>query len=232
MTGQHKTLGVLGGMGPAAGAEFLRLLTALTPVARDQDHFPVILLSDPQVPDRTKALLGEGEDPSPKLLEDLLKLASWGADVLAVPCNTAHAYIDRFKDRLPVPLVHIVEETLREAASRNPAGGWLIATEGTLASGIYESRASRMGSLLRRPGEAEQAVVNDVIRMVKANRVEESARRFRPLAESLWKKASVPILTACTETPIAYAAAGLPPGMAVSSLEALAKGAVRALMEG
>jgi len=232
LTPRPKTLGVLGGMGPAAGAEFLKLLIALTPADKDQEHIPVILLSDPQVPDRTEALLGRGEDPSARLLEDLLKLASWGADVLAVPCNTAHAFIDRFEARLPVPLVHIVEETLREAVSRNPAGGWLIATEGTLASGIYESRASRMGFLLHRPDDNEQAIVNQVIRLVKANRTEDSASRFRPLAEALWEKAPVPILTACTETPIAYAAAGLPPEMAVSSLEALAKGAVRVLLEG
>jgi aspartate racemase len=216
-------------MGPAAGAEFLRLLTILSPATRDQDHVPVILLSDPQVPDRTEALLRHGEDPTPRLRENLLKLASWGADLLAVPCNTAHAFIDRFSDSLPVPLVHIVEETLAEAVAKNPTGGWLVATEGTLGSRIYQDRALARGFNLLLPPLVEQAAVNEIIRLVKANRLEEAGRSFRTLAEALWGKSEVPILTACTETPLAYQAAGLPVEMTVSSLEALARGALREL---
>ncbi len=230
MSAPRKLLGVLGGMGPAAGAEFLRLLTVLSPATRDQDHSPVILLSDPQVPDRTEALLGRGEDPTPRLREDLLKLASWGANLLAVPCNTAHAFIDRFADELPVPLVHIVEETLADAIEKNPSGGWLVATEGTLASGIYQERALRSGFKLHLPSPREQAEVNEVIRLVKANRPDEAGQLFRALAEELWEKTEVPILTACTETPLAYQAAGLPGEMTVSSLEALARGSLRRLL--
>ncbi|MFA0887545.1 MAG: aspartate/glutamate racemase family protein [Synergistales bacterium] len=227
MTGPHRLLGVLGGMGPAAGAEFLRLLTALSPATRDQEHFPVVLLSDPQIPDRTEALLGRGENPTSRLREDLFKLISWGADLLAIPCNTAHAFVDRFIGELSVPLVHIVEETLNEAIGKNSAGGWLIATEGTLASGIYQDRALRKGFTLHLPSGPEQAEVNEIIRLVKANRLTEAGRRFEPLAASLWKQAEVPILTACTETPLAYRAADLPEAMTVSSLEALARGVIR-----
>lgn len=230
MSAPSKLLGVLGGMGPAAGAEFLRLLTVLSPATRDQDHVPVVLLSDPQVPDRTEALLGRGEDPTPRLREDLLKLASWGANLLAVPCNTAHAFIDRFVDELPVPLVHIVEETLAAAVEKNPSGGWLVATEGTLASGIYQERALRSGFTLHLPSPGEQAEVNEVIRLVKANRPDEAGQRFLAVAEELWKSAEVPILTACTETPLAYQAAGLPGEMTVSSLEALARGSLKRLL--
>ena len=230
MSAPRKLLGVLGGMGPAAGAEFLRLLTVLSPATRDQDHSPVILLSDPQVPDRTEALLGRGEDPTPRLREDLLKLASWGANFLAVPCNTAHAFIYRFANELTFPLVHIVEETLADAIEKNPSGGWLVATEGTLASGIYQERALRSGFKLHLPSPREQAEVNEVIRLVKANRPYEAGQLFRAVAEALWEKTDVPILTACTETPLAYQAAGLPGEMTVSSLEALARGSLRRLL--
>ena len=229
MSAPRKLLGVLGGMGPAAGAEFLRLLTVLSPATRDQEHVSVVLLSDPQVPDRTEALLGRGEDPTPRLREDLLKLASWGANLLAVPCNTAHAFIDRFVGELPVPLVHIVEETLADATAKNPSGGWLVATEGTLASGIYQERALRRGFTLHLPSPREQAEVNEVIRLVKTNRTDEAGHHFRAVAEALWERTEVPILTACTETPLAYQAAGLPWEMTVSSLEALARGALREL---
>ena len=227
MSKPRKLLGVLGGMGPAAGAEFLRLLTVLSHAARDQEHVPVVLLSDPQVPDRTEAILGRGDDPTPRLREDLLKLVSWGADLLAVPCNTAHVFIDRFADEIPVPLVHIVEETVAGAVAKNPSGGWLIATEGTLASGSYQERARRRDFTLYLPSAREQAEVNEVIRLVKANQPVEAGRRLRSVAEALWERVEVPILTACTETPLAYQAAGLPREMTVSSLEALARGALR-----
>jgi len=222
-----KLIGVLGGMGPAAGAEFLRLLANFCPAGSDQEHPPVILLSDPQIPDRTAAILGRGEDPTERIRKDLFKLVSWGADLLAVPCNTAHAFIDRFAGELPGPFVHIVEETLREAVEKSPDGGWLIATEGTLASGLYQERALREGYVLRLPSVPEQAEVNEIIRLVKANQTPEAAERFRPLAERLWHQAGLPLITACTETPLAYRAAGLPESMTVSNLEALARATLR-----
>lgn len=227
MNAPFKLIGVLGGMGPAAGAEFLSLLTRLSPAGSDQEHPPVILLSDPQIPDRTAALLGRGEDPTERIREDLFKLVFWGADLLAVPCNTAHAFIDRFAGELPVPLVHIVEATLREAIEKSPNGGWLIATEGTLASGLYQERARRKGYILHLPSAPEQDEVTEIIRLVKANRISEAAGRFRPLAERLWRQAALPLITACTETPLAYRAAGLPESMTVSSLEALARATLR-----
>src|SRR4051794_25571021 len=63
--GGGKILGVLGGMGPLASAQFMLRLTLLTPAERDQDHIPAVLWSDPRVPDRTAARLGTGPDPLP-----------------------------------------------------------------------------------------------------------------------------------------------------------------------
>lgn len=148
----EKILGVLGGMGPAATGEFLRLLAVCAPAERDQEHPRVVLYSDPHVPDRTAAILGTGEDPTSRLKDDLLRLVDWGADLLAVPCNTAHPFIDDFRQELPVPLVHIVEVTLAEAKRRISSGGWLVATSGTVASGIYQKEAQKCDNPLHVPG--------------------------------------------------------------------------------
>ncbi|MDT8285138.1 MAG: amino acid racemase [Thermovirgaceae bacterium] len=118
----HKVLGILGGMGPAATAEFLRLLADLAVADRDQDHPQIILFSNPRIPDRTAAIIGGGEDPAPDILEGLKRLESWGAQLLAVPCNTAHVFIDRFRGDLYVPLVHIIEETVSRARNASPEG--------------------------------------------------------------------------------------------------------------
>ncbi|KUK57153.1 MAG: Aspartate racemase [Synergistales bacterium 53_16] len=102
-------LGILGGMGPAATAEFLRLLSVFAPAEKDQDHPRVYLLSDPWIPDRTEAIIGNGPDPGPRILEDFKKLAEWGASLLAVPCNTAHVFIDKLMGEVPLPLKHAKE---------------------------------------------------------------------------------------------------------------------------
>ncbi len=83
----EKILGVLGGMGPAAAAEFLRLLAERAPVSRDQEHAVTYLLSDPQVPDRSSAILGTGEDPTERLKKNLLTLAGGEPTSLPYPAT-------------------------------------------------------------------------------------------------------------------------------------------------
>lgn len=218
----EETLGVLGGMGPAATAEFLRLMTKMAPVQRDQDHPRIIILSDPAIPDRLEAFLGEGEDPTPRLRKGLDSLCDWGADVLAVPCNTAHIFIDLFRHELSRPLIHIVEATLKEAQRRSHRGSWLLATRGTCRSGLYRNWAERSGYPLYSVEEEVQVKISRVIRLVKANRMEEAVRVLEPVIRKLWGERALPVVLACTELPLAYDAGLFPQEKAVSSLEALA----------
>ena len=224
-----KTLGVLGGMGPAASAEFMRLLAVKAPAQKDQEHPRVILLSSPGTPDRTAYLLGRGEDPEPYLLEGLQTLSGWGADILAVTCNTAHYYIDRFRDQLDKPVVHIIDETVRESRERSAEGAWLCATLGTMKAGIYQKHAQQSGYEFFSPAEDLQSVIHDVTDLVKAGKYEESGRLFREVCEALWAIKRVPVVAGCTEIPIAYEYTGLPAEMCISSLEALADGCLREL---
>jgi aspartate racemase len=211
-------------MGPAATAEFLRLLAVLAPAGRDQDHPKVLVLSDPRIPDRSAAILEGRDDPTPWLREGLLRLADWGADLLAVPCNTAHHFIGALEGKIPVPLVGIVDATLAEARQLAPEGAWLVATSGTRASGVYQEGADGLGYPLRVPDDETQFVIQDAITSVKANRPERARERLRRALRRLWHEEDLHVVAACTEVPLAYAAAGLPPERTVSSLEALALG--------
>ncbi|MCF7936626.1 MAG: amino acid racemase [Synergistales bacterium] len=215
-------LGVLGGMGPAASAAFLRILAERTPAERDQDHPVVYLLSDPTVPNRTDALLGKGPDPTYQLRANLERLIAWGATLLAVPCNTAHAFLDRFRDELGVPLVHIVEATLATAAEANPEEAWLTASDGTVATGLYQRYANRKGYILREPEPSLQEQIQRTIALVKAGQTDRAAERFVEVAGALRAEADIPLVLACTELPLAADAAGLSGDRAVSSLTALA----------
>ena len=220
-------LGVLGGMGPAAAAEFWRLLAERAPVSCDQEHAVTYLLSDPQIPDRSSAILGVGEDPTERLKDDLLTLTRWGATLLAVPCNTAHYFIDRFRDELPVPLVHIIEETVHAAATLSPKGAWLTATLGTMRSGLYQKEAERQGYSFFSPPEEAQRQVQQSIELVKSGKKDEGGRLLKGVVEALWRERDLPVCAACTELPLAYDASGLPQERTVSSLGALCEACLR-----
>ena len=223
------TLGVLGGMGPAASAEFMRLLAVKAPADCDQEHPRVILYSNSITPDRTSYIVGKGEDPEPYLHEGLDTLIKWGADRVCVTCNTAHFFVDKFRDKLAKPLIHIIDETIRTCQERSPEGAWLTATIGTMDTGIYQKHAADCGYNFMCPSREMQLEIHDIITHVKAGELESSGKRFKQVCEELWKIRKAPIVGACTEIPIAYQYAGLPEELGISSLEALADGCIREL---
>ncbi|WP_267246229.1 aspartate/glutamate racemase family protein [Streptomyces sp. PR69] len=230
-TASARTLGVLGGMGPTATAEFLRLLSLAVPARSDQEHPRIVMLSEPGIPERTRAILAGSDEPLLPIRAGLEQLAAWGADLLVVPCNTAHAFIDRLEGGLlPVPVVHIVDATLRAAMRTSPAGGWLAATTGTVHSGIYQRRAAELGYRLLVPDEPLQAEIHRSGVLVKANRLAEGGAVLASAVRGLWQRHDLPVLTACTELPLAYEAAGLPEERSVSSLVALVTACVAELL--
>lgn len=186
-------LGILGGMGPLATADLLRKLTLATPAERDQDHFRVIVDSHPQIPDRTEHILGEGEDPVPAMKASLDLLASCGVDLVMMPCNTAHYYHEKLNAYTSMELVDMVGLTV-ERVKRDHAEErvFLLATQGTYRTGIYQKR---LPELMTPPNEVREALM-DVIRWVKANRIAEAAALMDSLLEGL--KGDVYIL-GCTE---------------------------------
>jgi len=226
-----KKLGVLGGMGPAASAEFLRLLAAKAPAKIDQEHPIVYMISDPQIPDRSSAILGLGEDPTPRLKHNLHLLEEMGADLLAVPCNTAHYFIDTFRHELKVPLVHIIEETVLAAKRLNEEGSWMLSTVGTQRSGLYQKYAEKIGYRLWIPNPAVTSRAQECIDWVKAGKIAEAGALMRQLVLDLWKEKDIPIMAACTELPLAYDASGLPSEKTVSSLSALADACLKLIYE-
>ena len=224
-----KTLGVLGGMGPAATADFLRVLAERTPAGTDHEHPRMIVYSHTVTPDRTTFLLGKGPDPTEYIKDGLKTLIGWGADILCVTCNTAHYFIDGFRDEIEKPIVHIIDETIRKSAEVSPQGAWLTATLGTMRTGLYQRHAADMGYNFRIPSEELQVEIHDATDMVKAGKHKEAGEKFRAIIEKLWEIEKLPVVGACTEIPIAYANTGLDPEMGISSLEALADGCIREL---
>ncbi|MBZ2196730.1 aspartate/glutamate racemase family protein [Occultella gossypii] len=194
----NATVGVLGGMGPMATVEAFRRITMATPADIDQDHLHVIVDSDPSVPDRTRALLEGGEDPRPYLLRSADRLVGAGAEVICMPCNTAHAYYDWLQARVPVPIVNMITETVRIASSSGRSNFGLLATAGTCATNVYGSAFADAGLRLLQPQVDEQARVSRGIARIKAGDLD-VLDDFSRIADRLLSQGAVALVLGCTE---------------------------------
>ncbi|CAA9225243.1 MAG: Aspartate racemase [uncultured Craurococcus sp.] len=224
-----RILGVLGGMGPLASAQFMLRLTLLTPAERDQEHVPAVLWSDPRVPDRTAARLGGGEDPLPALLRGIRGLEAAGCGAIAIPCNTAHGWHAAMQAATDLPILHIVEATAAElvrlGVTQGPIG--VMGTAATLEMRLYQQGLERRGWPCLMPDAAEMAErVTPGIALVKANRVAEAYAPLAEVARSLMARGAKAVVLGCTEIPLGIAAGPALPFPVADSIDALARAAI------
>jgi aspartate racemase len=200
-------IGVLGGMGPAATVDFLAKLVGLAAAARDQDHVPVVVVSDPRIPDRVAPIMaGRGPSPLPALRARVRTLEQAGAAAIAIPCHTAHFWYDELRATSNVPILHIADAALAELARRGgtdrPVG--LLATAATLKAGFYQERLGAAGYTCILPtAEIMATCVLPAIALVKRDRAAEAAALLPRALEHLMQRGAEGVLLACTELPLA-----------------------------
>lgn len=191
-----KVLGVLGGMGPAATLDFLAKLQAATPVSCEQDHLRVLVDINPKVPDRNV----DGSDPGPVLAAMASGLRASGAQVLAIACNTAHAYAEDVRAS-GLPLIDMLE-TAGLAARAQGAG--VVGVLGTsLALGLYRDRFSQLGLKVVTLDDHEQVEFMALLYRIKRGDVGQAARdAMAALAHRLINKGAQAVIAGCTEVPL------------------------------
>ncbi|WP_216902518.1 aspartate/glutamate racemase family protein [Nocardia alni] len=204
--GVEPVIGVLGGMGPAATVDFYAKLVAATPADVDQDHPKVVIWADPSIPDRTLALTAGGPDPTPWLLRGAEILRSAGATIIGIPCNTAHAFLPRIESRLGVPVVHMIDQAGCHLARMVPRVSrvGLLASTGTVQTGLYQDVLSRYGFTTVLPGaELQTGLVMPAIRAIKAGRAgPEVVGPLRVAADDLIAWGAQVVVAGCTEIPL------------------------------
>lgn len=232
-TGRHPVIGVLGGMGPLATVELLRRVVEATPAQDDSDHVHMIVDNNPNVPSRIAALIdGDGTSPQGELAKMACRLRDSGCDLLAMPCNTAHLYVDvvrRASGLEVLDMVALTMEHLTQMDSR-PRRIGILASKAVQQSGLFANAFQSAGMEAIFPAETQAEVLMELIKGVKRNAPRQEMRRR--LADSLEgfrsdcrRKVDI-LLLACSELSILYTLGYESEGV-VDSLSVLANEVVR-----
>lgn len=205
-THEPPVVGILGGMGPLATADFLTKLTTLTPADHEAGHLTVAIWSNPRIPDRTRALRGLGPSPVNAMADGVRALLLLGASLIAVPCNTAHAFLPDVQARTGARFVDMIDATVARVAGEYPDASriGILSTEGTQLAGLYRRACDRSGLIAVEPStDVQQACLDRAIALVKTGGdLQRAASLVAQAAHHLADRGAEAVILGCTELPI------------------------------
>ena len=214
-------IGILGGMGTQAGLDFCNKLAILYRGKIDQEYPLFVLFNKSNIPGRpesigvqTKSLSNKTTNKKSKKKYSLvLKSLLNGCNVLkkskckfiVIPCNTAHYWYDDLQKKISLPIINMPKEVFnftKKNCKKDSSIG-LLATEGTLKTGIYNKFFDKRYNLIYPNTLNQKNSVNKTIKLVKMGKVKTASRTIQPAINYLIKKKCKKIILGCTELPIA-----------------------------
>ena len=212
-----------------ATADLYRKIIERTRADRDSEHIRVYIDGNAAIPDRTAAILHGGEDPVPEMLSALRHLEACGADCIIMPCNTAHYFLPRLREQTALPILDMQRITAAVCRERFPGKtAAILATDGTVQSGLYDRALDAEGVRWIHPGEYEQKTLMHLIYdVVKASRpMEPEKEHWDAILDTLRGQGADLFILGCTELPVL---AGVLPseGPFLDPTDELAKAAIR-----
>ncbi|CAN7734808.1 amino acid racemase [Paenibacillus sp. LjRoot153] len=197
-----KTVGIMGGMGPLATVDLMNKIIRLTPAQNDQEHIHLIVDNYPQIPDRTSAIMGKGNDPLPYMKQSAKTLEKAGADLIVIACNTAHYYLQDIQDTIQVPIINMPNETARFIDEVGLKCVALLATDGTVKTMLYQKSLRERGLDVLLPDEITQAKIMEGIYAVKAGDIAKGKSLLIHASQIMIEKGAEAVIAGCTEIPI------------------------------
>lgn len=217
-----KIIGILGGMGPAATVELFRRIVYKTPAQCDQDHLRILIDNHPQIPDRGSFILGDGPDPRPSLIASARTLERMGADLIAIPCNTAHVFLADLQQSVGIPIIDMIAETASVIRERVVG---LLGTDTTIQTGLYHRACARHYIDVIVPDSIDQAHVMKAIFRLKAG--DFSLREeIRLIGRRLCRQGAEALVIGCTELSLMLSASDFQVPV-YDALEVLAQATLR-----
>ena len=213
-------IGILGGMGTQAGLDFCNKLAILNRGKIDQEYPLFLLYNKANIPGRPESIGTQTKNLSNRftnlkskkkynhVLKSLLKgcqlLKKSKCKFIVIPCNTAHYWFDDLKKKIKLPIINMPKEVFNEIkkVKKNSEIG-LLATEGTLKTGIYNKFFDKKYNLIYPNLSLQKNSVNRAIKLVKMGNVKQASKVIKPAVNYLIKKNCKKIILGCTELPIA-----------------------------
>lgn len=204
-------LGVLGGMGPMATLHFLSRVMALTPAKTDQEHLRIQVDINPQVPNRNEAIADGQSLPAHVLVEMAKGLVQSGAQYLAMPCHTAHAFEAHIRQSVKQPFISLVQVTVEALCTIDSVRSvGLLATQGCIESGVYQRALSQVRPQIavQTLPQAQQTQLMELIYAIKSNPspwvLAQLAQQVQVLIEALASQGADVVVLGCTELPMLW----------------------------
>ncbi len=225
---KNQTLGILGGLGPMSTAYFYEMIIAHTKAECDQDHIDTVISGRATTPDRTRYIVGASdENPIDVMIEDAKRLAAFGADLIAIPCNTAHYFYDRISEISSVPVLNIIYETVHYALRCGCRKIGILATDGTLSTQTYQKMGEQLGVTCVAPdAERQKTVMSLIYESIKCGEAVD-LDTFLTVADSLFSLGCERVVLGCTELSLIKKQYGVDDRF-IDSLEVLACRSIRA----
>lgn len=197
-----KKLGVIGGMGPEATQFFYARLIARTKANKDQEHIDTIILSHATMPDRTRAIItGQKMDFLQAISKDAKNLEMLGVSNIAIPCNTSHYFFDDIQKATKVPIINMVEESVRYVTEEFPKVKkvGIMGTDGTIHAGTYYRACEKRGIISAAPrGERQADVMSLIYDDIKGGK-KGDRNKFIRAYDDLMEQGCDAVILACTE---------------------------------
>ena len=217
---------MIGGMGPAATVHFMSRVLDLTPARIDQDHLRLIVDNNGGILDRHAAIDGSGPSPAPVLVAMARGLERAGAEMLVMPCNTAHAFAGAVRAASDLPFIDLIEATCDEAVSYQASHVGVLAADGCLQAELYQNALARrhVEPILLEPRLQSRFMA--LIHAIKAgDRGPAVINGMKTLADELVAAGAQALVAGCTEVPLVLGAGDLSVPL-TDSLDALARSTI------
>lgn len=199
---QKRIIGIIGGMGPLATVDLFRKIVEQTNASCDQEHIHILIDNNTNIADRTTALIGGGASPLPELQKSAEFLEQGGAQCLVMPCNTAHGFYEDVQKSVSIPVLNMISLTCNELLQQGITCAGLLATSGTIQTGVYEKYFHDIELIY--PSDEEQPFVMDMIYGgVKAGKRNYDSSVVQRIADHLLDRGAQCIILGCTELPLA-----------------------------
>ena len=197
-------IGIIGGMGPMATCDLMKKIILHTDAESDQEHLHILVDCNTNIPDRTAAIIDNGESPLPEMIKSALRLQAMGAQALVVACNTAHFFLEDLQKSISIPIISILNETAVHLHHKGFRSVAVLGTYGTICSGVYGNALTSMDISCTYPNnEDQQFIMSLIYDYVKAGKMAESSLFLEQLKKMSVQGAQAFVL-GCTELPMVF----------------------------